>query len=120
MGNNWKLDHVGVAVRNLDKALEYYQSLGIATFKPERGEGIEVRDIQIGSITFEVCQKESISEGIDHIAFAVGDLDKETAKLAEKGVAVIHGGKDTTGARYAFFDTHKVGNVPIELMQRPK
>ena len=35
MGKNWEFRHVGVVVRDMDKALEYYQSLGIATFEPE-------------------------------------------------------------------------------------
>ncbi|GAJ22304.1 unnamed protein product, partial [marine sediment metagenome] len=34
MENNWKLHHVGVAIRDMDKTVEYYQSLGIATFEP--------------------------------------------------------------------------------------
>ena len=35
MENNWKFHHIAVVVRDMDKAVEYYQSLGIATFKPE-------------------------------------------------------------------------------------
>jgi len=35
MENNWKFHHMAVVVRDMDKAVEYYQSLGIATFKPE-------------------------------------------------------------------------------------
>ena len=35
MEENWKFDHVGVVVRDMDKAVEYYQSLGTVTFQPE-------------------------------------------------------------------------------------
>ncbi len=35
MENNWKFHHVAVVVWDMDKAVEYYQSLGIATFQPE-------------------------------------------------------------------------------------
>ena len=131
MENNWKFHHIGVAVKDMDKALEYYQSLGIATIEPEiQGDGIKLRNVQIGSITFELVQpvhgespqKEFINsrgEGIDHVGFIVDDLDRETAKLAEKGVSIIIGGRSKTGG-YAYFDTRKVGNVIIELIQQAK
>ncbi len=35
MSSNWKLSHIGVIVRDLDKVVEYYQSLGIAELTPE-------------------------------------------------------------------------------------
>ena len=34
MSKSWKLHHIAVIVRDIDKAVEYYQSIGIAT--PER------------------------------------------------------------------------------------
>ncbi len=129
MENSWKFHHIGVAVKDMDKALEYYQSLGIiATIEPEvQEDGIKLRYVQIGSITFELVQpvegespqKEFLNsrgEGIDHIAFSVDDLDEETAKLVEKGVPIIIGGRSKTGG-FAYFDTRKVGNVIIELIQ---
>ncbi len=36
MEKNWEFLHVGVIVKDMDKAVDYYQSLGIATFlRPE-------------------------------------------------------------------------------------
>ena len=35
MENTWKLRHVGIPVRDLDKSIKDYQSLGIASFQPE-------------------------------------------------------------------------------------
>ncbi len=35
MENNWKFHHVAVVVQDMDKAVEYYQSLGIGEFLPE-------------------------------------------------------------------------------------
>ena len=29
-----KAEHIGVVVRNMDRAVEYYESLGIGPFKP--------------------------------------------------------------------------------------
>jgi len=40
MGNNWEFQHVGVEVRDLDKAIEHYQSLGFEVGpEPERITG---------------------------------------------------------------------------------
>ncbi|GAG53267.1 unnamed protein product, partial [marine sediment metagenome] len=35
MEENWRFHHVAVIVRDMDEAVEYYQSLGIGTFQPE-------------------------------------------------------------------------------------
>ena len=35
MESTWKLHHVGIPVRDLDKSLDDYKSLGMATFQPE-------------------------------------------------------------------------------------
>jgi len=34
MQENWKFDHVSVVVRDIEKAVEFYQSLGIGPFPP--------------------------------------------------------------------------------------
>ena len=149
MENNWKFHHVGVTVRDMDKAVEYYQSLGIGTFQPEvmfdsstfadfkvNGKSpdtivkLRMRCVQIGPFQLELIQpvegksppKEFLNnrgEGIDHIGFTVDDLDKETDKLVKKGIKVIFSGKRQTGG-FAYFDTRKVGNIIIELVQQAK
>ncbi len=144
MVSNWKFRHVGVAVRDMDKVVEYYQSLGIATIGPEqiseRGSDLmengkptdprrklKIRMVQVGTITYEMIQQlegesvhneflDSKGEGISHIAFTVDDFDKERIKLVEKGASVILGRKDQHG--FAYFNTRKVGNIIIELVQQ--
>jgi len=37
MHENWKFHHVSVMVRDMDKAIEYYKSLGIGPFPPTIG-----------------------------------------------------------------------------------
>lgn len=47
MENSWKFHHMAVIVRDVDKAVEYYQSLGIATIiGPEGIEDGGVADIR--------------------------------------------------------------------------
>jgi methylmalonyl-CoA/ethylmalonyl-CoA epimerase len=59
---------------------------------------------------------EKRGEGIHHIGFFVDGLDRETAKMAEKGFKITQSG-ETPEVRWAYFDTDAVGGVVIELMQ---
>ncbi len=61
MGKNWKLHHIAVIVRDIDKAVEYYQSLGIATVGrevvfPEAKPSIRAKFVDIGSVPIEFIQ----------------------------------------------------------------
>jgi catechol 2,3-dioxygenase-like lactoylglutathione lyase family enzyme len=119
MASNWKLRHVGIPVRDLDKSLEDYQSLGIASFQPEflidsstyaeylvygktPDPVVKTRVAlgKMGPLGIELLQPvqgetvhkellEKTDEGIGHIAYAVDDLEAEAAKLVAKGFQII-------------------------------
>ena len=125
MKKNWELHHICIVVRDMDKAIEYYQSLGIATIKPEVtvGNRIKIRFVHVGPTPLEFVQPltepshfkeflESNGEGTHHICFLVDDIVKETAELVEKGVSLTWSSETQTG-----FDTRKVGNLILELKQ---
>ena len=138
MGKSWKLHHIAVVVRDIDKAVEYYQSLGIASvgrevifsdLKPK----IRAKFVQMGPVPIELIQPvegespymeflDSKGEGVQHIAFAVDNLDEEMAKLVEKGVPVMVRGKAPAafGSSSAHFDTRQVGDFAIQLIQESK
>ncbi len=147
MENDWQLLHLGMVVRDVDKAIEFYRSLGMTVIKPpmmwssddypdyemygSRPAGT-IRNrlgfVQKGSVIIELVQPvegDSIhqqyldrhGEGINHIGFAVDDLNKEKARMAERGIADIGGRKAPVGG-LAWFDTGKVGEVFLELVQR--
>jgi len=136
-----RIDHVGVVVKDMDRAIEYYSSLGIGPFEPLRvtvterkvwGKRVEniklkVRVTQMGPVQFELIEPvegesiqkeflESKGEGINHLGFFVDDIDKEVAKLVKKGFKVISSGR-WLGGGFAYFDTDKVGGVQTELIQ---
>jgi methylmalonyl-CoA/ethylmalonyl-CoA epimerase len=135
MGKNWKLHHIAVIVRDIDKAVEYYQSLGIATVGrevvfPEAKPSIRAKFVDIGSVPIEFIQPlegesdykkflESKGEGVQHIAFAVDNLDGEADNLEDKGVSIIVKGKAPAafGSLSAHFDTRQVGDFAIQLIQ---
>lgn len=139
-----QIGQVGVVVRDIDKAVEYYSSFGIGPFEPLNVSIIErevygkpaedvkniVKVAQVGKVDLELVQPaagESIQkeflerhgEGINHLGFFVDDLDQEVAKLVEKGFKVIMSAKFIGGGGFAYLDTDKVGGVQFELIQRP-
>jgi len=148
MEKNWTVSHICIVVRDMDKAVESLQSLGIATIKsdeyiisndtiadfmiqgkPAPKFKIRARLFQIGSTTFEFIQPiegetnqmmflNSQGEGIQHIGFDVDDLEKESAKLVKKGIKVIESGKVVGGPTFYHFAATKIGNLDLQLMQR--
>lgn len=149
--SDWKFRSMGIPVRDLDRAVDYYQSLEIGAFKPEvmfdtgsmeevkiygksSGAAVKARTrkmARVGQLAFEFIQplegeamyKEYLDRrgdeaGVSEFAFTVRDLEKETAKLVEKGVPVILSGKPETGGAFACFDTRENGgDIVIKLIQ---
>ncbi len=144
--SNWKFRGMSVATRDLDKATEYYQFLGIAELQPEvmldssssrdfkvhglTGSVARVRNrtALVGSMMYEFAQtleKETTygeclskrGEGVYSLDFTVDDLEKETARLVYRGVRIVLSGKARDGSAFAYFDTRKVGNLMVKLVQ---
>jgi 4-hydroxyphenylpyruvate dioxygenase-like putative hemolysin len=141
----WKFRGMGVAVRDLDKAVEYYQYMGVAKLQPEvmidissRGfkvygltgsvARVRTRAAVMGPVTYEFAQtleKETVygeclsqrGEGAYSLDFMVDDLEKETARLVYRGVRVVLSGKPKNDSAFAYFDTRKVGNLMVKLIQ---
>lgn len=145
MENNWKLATQIVVVRDLDEAVDYYQSLGIGPFGTEflidratlytdlkvsrpgdMTAKLKFKTVQMGPIKFELIQpiegnsfqKEFLDtrgEGVVNLSFNVDNLEEEMAKLIKEGIPVI---LSATAERYsiAIFDTCKIGNFYMQLI----
>jgi len=136
-----RLIQVGVVVKDLDKAVERLSSLGIGPFTPMllppdaeqwfRGKPLDAKfrisGARLGEIILELIQPvegesphqeflDSKGEGIQHIAFAVDDLDREVAKLTKQGVS-IQLSANLRDVRVAYLDLGVCGLI-IELIQR--
>jgi len=139
-----KIDHVGVIVSDIDKVVEYYQSLGIGPFerlnlnvvemkvwgKPAEDVKLKVQVAQMGQVQFELIQPiagespmmeflQTKGEGISHLGFFVDDIDKEVAKLVEKGLKVTFSIKFLPSGGAAYLETDKIGGITLELIQFP-
>lgn len=136
------LEHVGVVVRDIGKAVKYLSSLGIGPFDPFtdpavadklfRGKPsdwkVKISLAKMGPVTLELIQPvegksanqeflEKKGEGIQHIAFAVDDLDREVTELSKQGIEVIMSGRMPDG-KFAYLETDVIGGIIIELIQR--
>ena len=126
------LDHVAIAVSNLDRAQKVWEDLGL-TFNPEREE-VPSQKVTTAFAHIDehahielVCpingegpiQKfiEKNGEGIHHMSFKVLDVEKKTEELKQLGYSMIYD-KPVVGANNClvnFIHPKSTGGVLIEI-----
>ena len=128
-----KIEHIGIAVKNLDEANKIYeQLLGTPPYKMETvdSEGVNTSFFKTGESKVELLQStknESTiakfiakkGEGIHHIAFAVKDIYKEIKRLKESGYTIINESpkKGADNKLVCFIHPKNTKGVLIELCQ---
>ena len=99
-----RIDHLGIAVQNLDTAIAYYENaLGLKCEHREEVASQKVRTafFEVGDVHLELLEPtapespvakflEKNGEGIHHIAFASDDITGQLAQAAGAGVRLIH------------------------------
>lgn len=129
-----KIDHLGIAVKDLDVALKFYEDvLGIKCVETEVVEDQKVKTafLPIGDTEIELLEStsedgpiarhiEKRGEGIQHIAFKVDDIEKALEELKSKGIRLIDEKprKGAGGAMIAFLHPKSTHGVLIEICQR--
>lgn len=127
------LDHVALAVRDLDAALDAFARLyGVTAVSREvvASEGVEEAMIPVGGSQVQLLAPlspespvarflERRGEGIHHLAFAVADLDAALAHLAEEGAELVDGEprRGGGGSRIAFVHPRTFGGTLTELVE---
>jgi methylmalonyl-CoA/ethylmalonyl-CoA epimerase len=98
-----KIHHVGIAVRDLDKSLEFYRDtlgLDVHAMDTVEDQGVRAALLTIGESEIELLEPtgpeanmakfiERKGEGLHHICFQTGDVDGELEVLKEKGVDLV-------------------------------
>lgn len=128
-----KIEHIGIAVKNLDEANKIYeQLLGTAPYKMEMvdSEGVNTSFFKTGESKVELLQaikdESAIAkfiakkgEGIHHIAFAVEDIHKEIKRLKKEGYTIINESpkKGADNKLVCFVHPKNTKGVLIELCQ---
>lgn len=126
-----KLDHIGIAVRDLAKARANYTKLGLREAEREElpDQGVKVCTFQLGEMRIELLQPlgdgplarslQKRGEGLHHLAIAVADIEEELQKLQEAGVRLVdeRPRRGFGGSRIAFIHPESLNGVLIELVE---
>lgn len=129
-----KVNHIGIAVDNLEKIVKFYADLGLVA------AGYETVEEQKATVAFVPCgetrlellestspdgpigkfiEKNGGRGGIHHIAIEVENIDEALVEMQQKGYTLI----DKTprngagGSRIAFVHPKSTGGVLLELCQ---
>ncbi|ANU19345.1 methylmalonyl-CoA epimerase [Planococcus plakortidis] len=129
-----KVDHIGIAVKDLEQVLPYYtETLGCPLKKIEEVEGqqVKVAFIDAGNIKLELLEPmsedspihkfiEKKGEGIHHIAFGVDGIEERMAELRENGVKLLseEPKPGAGGAMVAFLHPKSSNGVLYELCEK--
>jgi methylmalonyl-CoA/ethylmalonyl-CoA epimerase len=133
-----RIDHVGIAVRDLDTSIGFYEStFGLTVAGRETNEAQGVREAMLhvadapgGASYVQLLEPLSVDtpvgkflatrgEGVHHIGYGVADVASALEQLRGDGIRLVderprHG---SLGASIAFLHPKSVGGVLTELVQ---
>jgi methylmalonyl-CoA/ethylmalonyl-CoA epimerase len=128
-----KLDHIGIVVRDIQQALEVYETalgLSLKEVVEVPDQKVRVAFLPLGESNIELVQPttedtgiakylETRGEGIHHICIEVEDIEAALARLQARGVQLIDQ-KPRQGAhgRVAFIHPKGAHGVLIELIEQ--
>jgi methylmalonyl-CoA/ethylmalonyl-CoA epimerase len=132
------LDHVGIAVPDLDAAIAWYHDhLGMIVLHEEvnddqgiREAMLSVRGAPVGNAQVQLMapidESSAIAKfldkrgpGIQQLAYRVSDLDVLTERLREQGIRLVYEAprRGTAKSRINFIHPKDAGGVLIELVE---
>jgi methylmalonyl-CoA/ethylmalonyl-CoA epimerase len=129
------IDHVGVAVPDLDEAIAFYRdTLGMETVHEETNEDQGVREAMVAVAGTEqriqllapLDEGSTIAKfldrhgpGLQQLAYRVTDVEKVSAVLRERGLRLLYDEprRGTSNSRVNFVHPKDAGGVLIELVQ---
>lgn len=129
-----KVDHIGIAVQNLEETLRFYtETLGIELHGTEivEEQKVKVAFLPVGDTEIELLEStepdgpiakfiEKKGEGIQHIALRVDNIEVAIEEMKAKGVKMIDEKPryGAGGAKIAFCHPKSTKGVLVELTER--
>ena len=129
------LDHIAIAVHNLEEAARFYQDmlgLDLKNVEVVKEQKTKVGFFSIGETNIELVEPatedsplvkflETRGPGIHHLCFEVDDIDQAIKTLIERGGLLIdkEPRPGAHGTRVAFLHPKATGGVLIELSEKP-
>lgn len=130
--DEYKIDHLGIAVRSLEEALRFYEDL-LGMRASWRGtvpqEKVNVAMLRAGGPRIELLEPtqpdsvigrflEKRGEGLHHVALRVPDLGAAVARLEAAGARLLNQPRPGAGGNlYVFVHPGSTGGVLLELIQ---
>ena len=132
------IDHIGVAVSDLDAAIAWYHDhLGMIVLHEELNEDQGIREVMlsvrgapVGSAQVQLMAPISESSpiakfldkrgpGLQQLAYRVSNLDQLTKRLEDQGVRLLYDvpRRGTANSRINFIHPKDAGGVLIELVE---
>ena len=131
-----KIEHLGIAVKDLDAANRTYQALfGKVPYKQEavESEGVITSFFEVGENKIELLAStdpegpiakfiEKRGEGIHHVAFEVEDISAEMQRLSAEGFTILNEEpkRGADNKLICFVHPKSTNGVLIELCQEIK
>jgi methylmalonyl-CoA/ethylmalonyl-CoA epimerase len=130
-----RIDHVGIACRSLDAAVERYVSvfgLNVVAQEVNEEQGVREAMLAVGEGETQIQLLAPLSEvsaiakfldrdgpGIQQLAYTVDDIDAVSSSLRSKGLRLLYdeprGG--TSGSKVNFIHPKDAGGVLVELVE---
>jgi methylmalonyl-CoA/ethylmalonyl-CoA epimerase len=132
-----RIDHVGVAVPDLDRAIEFYRRVfGMRCVHVETNaeQGVREAMLSVGPTTAGGCIQllaplsaespiarflDRNGPGVQQVAYTVTDIDATSAALRERGMRLLYDAprRGTAGSRINFVHPKDAGGVLVELVE---
>jgi methylmalonyl-CoA/ethylmalonyl-CoA epimerase len=129
------IDHVGLAVRDLDAAIDFYsRTFGLVNVHEETNDEQGVREAMLAAAGSDTriqllapLREDSAigkflarsGEGIQQLAFRVADIDAASDRLRASGLRLLYDEprRGTAGSRINFVHPKDCGGVLVELVE---
>ena len=133
-----RIDHVGLAVPDLDAAIEFYArtfDLRVVHQEVNEEQGVREAMLAVGDsgsciqLLAPLTENSPIArfldkngEGIQQIAYGVDDIEATSAELRARGVRLLYDEpkRGTAGSRINFVHPKDAGGVLVELVEAAK
>jgi methylmalonyl-CoA/ethylmalonyl-CoA epimerase len=130
-----RIDHVGLAVRDLDAAIEFYETvfgMRLAHRETNEEQGVQEAMIAVGDsgsciqLLAPLSEESTIAKfldrsgpGLQQLAYRVTDMDAVSAILRGRGVRLLYDAprRGTSDSRINFVHPKDAGGVLVELVE---
>lgn len=126
------IDHLGIAVKSLEQAKEFYRCMGLESTEEETvaGEKVRVAMVPVGESRIELLEPTADDspiarflakrgEGLHHVALQVADLPQVVERMKQAGTRFISSETKIGAGGHAYIFVHpsSAGGVLLELCE---